>query len=144
MELGTSKGDGPMTKRLHTAAIAALLALSMSPVANVARAMPIASARVINNAAPPAIETVQWRGGGWGYDAAALGAIAGTMLAPYAYGPAPYYGPPAHYGPSAYYAPGYAASSPANAMAYCTQRYRSYDPGSGTFVGYDGMRHPCP
>ena len=144
MELGTSKGDGSMTKRLHAAAIAALLALSMSPVANVARAMPIASARVINNAARPAIETVQWRGGGWGYDAAALGAIAGTMLAPYAYGPGPYYGPPAHYGPPAYYAPGYAASSPANAVAYCTQRYRSYDPGSGTFVGYDGMRHPCP
>ena len=28
--------------------------------------------------------------------------------------------------------------------AYCAQRYRSYDPSSGTFMGYDGMRHPCP
>ena len=26
----------------------------------------------------------------------------------------------------------------------CAQRYRSYDPSSGTFLGYDGMRHPCP
>ena len=27
---------------------------------------------------------------------------------------------------------------------YCAQRYRSYDPASGTFMGYDGQRHPCP
>jgi BA14K-like protein len=25
----------------------------------------------------------------------------------------------------------------------CAQRYRSFDPSSGTFLGYDGMRHPC-
>jgi len=25
----------------------------------------------------------------------------------------------------------------------CAQRYRSYDPVSGTFLGYDGHRHPC-
>ncbi|MDQ2079165.1 BA14K family protein [Xanthobacteraceae bacterium Astr-EGSB] len=24
------------------------------------------------------------------------------------------------------------------------QRYRSYDPQSGTFKGYDGIRRPCP
>ena len=28
--------------------------------------------------------------------------------------------------------------------AYCVQRFRSYDPASGTYLGYDGMRHPCP
>lgn len=27
--------------------------------------------------------------------------------------------------------------------AYCQQRYRSYDLSSGTYLGYDGMRHPC-
>jgi len=27
---------------------------------------------------------------------------------------------------------------------YCAQRYRSYDPASGTFMGYDGLRHRCP
>jgi hypothetical protein len=27
---------------------------------------------------------------------------------------------------------------------HCAQRYRSYDPASGTFMGYDGQRHPCP
>ncbi|MGZ5866799.1 MAG: BA14K family protein [Xanthobacteraceae bacterium] len=24
------------------------------------------------------------------------------------------------------------------------QRYRSYDPASQTFLGFDGLRHPCP
>ena len=28
--------------------------------------------------------------------------------------------------------------------AYCAQRFRSYDPASGTYLGYDGRRHPCP
>jgi hypothetical protein len=28
--------------------------------------------------------------------------------------------------------------------AYCAQRYRSYDPASGTYLGYDGLRRSCP
>lgn len=28
--------------------------------------------------------------------------------------------------------------------AYCASRFRSYDPESGTYLGYDGLRHPCP
>jgi hypothetical protein len=28
--------------------------------------------------------------------------------------------------------------------SYCAQRYRSYDPASGTYLGFDGLRHPCP
>ncbi|WP_311976942.1 BA14K family protein [Bradyrhizobium diversitatis] len=28
--------------------------------------------------------------------------------------------------------------------AYCSQRFKSYDPASGTYLGYDGQRHPCP
>ena len=31
-----------------------------------------------------------------------------------------------------------------DAVGYCAQRYRSYDPASGTYLGYDGNRHPCP
>jgi hypothetical protein len=27
---------------------------------------------------------------------------------------------------------------------YCSQRYKSYDPASGTYLGYDGRRHSCP
>jgi hypothetical protein len=26
---------------------------------------------------------------------------------------------------------------------YCARRYRSYDPESGTYMGKDGVRHPC-
>lgn len=32
----------------------------------------------------------------------------------------------------------------ADGAAYCSQRYKSYDPASGTYLGYDGDRHPCP
>ncbi|QLH73507.1 BA14K family protein [Rhodopseudomonas palustris] len=31
-----------------------------------------------------------------------------------------------------------------DADAYCSQRFRSYDPASGTYLGYDGRRHACP
>ena len=31
-----------------------------------------------------------------------------------------------------------------DAVAYCMQRYRSYDPRTGTFMGFDGIRRPCP
>ena len=43
--------------------------------------------------------------------------------------------------------PGYSTSystSGGQDAAYCAQRFRSYDPGSGTYLGYDGQRHPCP
>jgi hypothetical protein len=34
-----------------------------------------------------------------------------------------------------------------NAMARvsrsCSERYRSFDPASGTYLGFDGSRHPC-
>ena len=41
------------------------------------------------------------------------------------------------------------AASQANAAAqqnanYCAQRYRSYDPESGTYMNNDGNRYPCP
>ncbi|MDB5504597.1 MAG: hypothetical protein JWR89_4499 [Tardiphaga sp.] len=41
------------------------------------------------------------------------------------------------------------AASQANAAAqqnanYCAQRYRSYDPASGTYLNNDGNRYPCP
>ena len=29
-------------------------------------------------------------------------------------------------------------------VAYCEQTYRSYDPASGSYLGYDGYRHACP
>ena len=35
-------------------------------------------------------------------------------------------------------------ASASNADAYCSQRFKSYDPASGTYLGYDGDRHACP
>ena len=29
-------------------------------------------------------------------------------------------------------------------VAYCARRFKSYDPASGTYLGYDGLRHSCP
>lgn len=34
-------------------------------------------------------------------------------------------------------------AAPADAD-YCARRYRSYDRASGTYLGFDGDRHPCP
>jgi len=28
-------------------------------------------------------------------------------------------------------------------IAYCSRKYRSFDPASGTYLGYDGQRHVC-
>ncbi len=36
------------------------------------------------------------------------------------------------------------AAPSSNVHAYCAQRFRSYDPASGTYLGYDGRRHACP
>ena len=50
--------------------------------------------------------------------------------------------------PPAYYSPAYPASGPYSPLgattASCMRRFRSYDAYSGTYVGFDGMRHPCP
>ena len=81
---------------------------------------------------------------GYGYGAAAIiGAGIATGLAAGAYGGYPYYSDgwnePA-YG-------GYVVADPyagGNDGAYCVQRFRSYDPASGTYLGVDGLRHPCP
>ncbi|HWM48713.1 MAG TPA: BA14K family protein [Xanthobacteraceae bacterium] len=42
-----------------------------------------------------------------------------------------------------YYPPAYRAAAD-DEIAYCQSRFRSYDPASGTYLGYDGRRHPCP
>jgi hypothetical protein len=121
---------------------ALLLAASIATSASVAAAMPFADGQAIKNAAPSSTEQVRWgRGFGWGFGAGLVGgAIIGGALAPY-----PYYGPgPYYYGPGPYYAPGPVYAPGGDAVAYCMQRFRSYDPASGTYLGYDGLRHPCP
>jgi len=86
---------------------------------------------------------------GWGGAGAGLaaGLAAGSALGYGVYGG---YDDPYYYGDYAYdgdyYDPGDAVVVGQNATgdAYCAQRYRSYDPASGTYLGFDGLRHPCP
>ena len=98
-----------------------------------------------------------WRynGGRWWPGAVAAGAALGAYAA---YGGAGYY----DYGPgyyddtyydNTYYDNGYYDDGATVAVVpggvgvdanYCAQRYRSYDPASGTYLGYDGLQHPCP
>jgi hypothetical protein len=137
----------PMSKRMLNMSVAAVLAAGFAAASsNVASAMPFADALAIRNATGTDVEKVWGRGFGWGFGAGFLGGaiVGGALAAPYYYGGpyyyygAPYY-PPAAYGPGYYPAPGYGGDA-----AYCASRYRSYDPATGTFLGYDGMRHPCP
>jgi hypothetical protein len=87
------------------------------------------------------------RGGGF-WPGVAVGAAIGGSYA--------YYGGPGYYD-SGYYDDGYynngysyddsvavAAAPEGGDAAYCAQTYRSYEPASGTYLGFDGQRHPCP
>jgi BA14K-like protein len=131
-----------MSRRMLSMSVAAALTVGAAVASTTAPAMPFADALAIRKATGTEVVTVWGRGFGWGFGAGFLGgAIAGGALAaPYYYGPY-YYGAPYYYPPAAYYpAPGYGG----NAAAYCASRYKSYDPATGTFLGYDGARHPCP
>ena len=73
----------------------------------------------------------------WGYYGSGFAAVAviGALLAAPFYHGAPYHQPEPgyHYGPP-----------PADAVDYCMQRFKSYNPSTGTYLGKDGHRHPCP
>ena len=135
-----------MRNRTHALIAAALAAASIASVTNVATAAP-AAAFAIAKAAPSDVEAVarrlglgrrrrlprrRDRGERVGRTSLLLCLSAGLLCAPYY--PAPVYGAPP---------PGYAAPD-GDAVAYCARKYRSYDPASGTFLGNDGARHPCP
>jgi hypothetical protein len=122
-----------------------LFAMCTVPVTNPASAMSIDKSIVIDHAGVDALQFVQYQrrgsvryhGHGHGGDGAgvAAGVLGGIILGGMLAAPG-YYG----YAQSPYY-DGYSAQPP---EAYCMRRYRSYDPSSGTYLGYDGYRHPCP
>jgi hypothetical protein len=157
--------------RVLSKCVVAALA-TVASLAVPANAAPIAAAPGLQAAVAAGdeakVESVQWRrgwrSGRWIGPAIVGGAILGAFAAtrPYGYG---YYG--YGYGPGYYdsyaYAPGYAyepspysgyayapgpsysyRSAEVDDDAYCVQRFRSYDRASGTYLGYDGRRHPCP
>ena len=96
------------------------------------------------------------RGGNWRGSAVLSGLAAGALIGgayanPYydntyynnGYYNNGYYNPPSVEVPYSVVVPsGYDGSG--DATAYCAQRFQSYDPASGTYMGYDGIRRPCP
>ncbi|MGY8664464.1 BA14K family protein [Bradyrhizobium sp. UFLA05-109] len=128
-----------MLKSFRSVAGAVLLASLAAGAPSPTYAAPIGHPLAVAPSQSANVEQVRWYGHrGWGGGAfvggLAAGALIGGALA------APYYGPGYPPPPPAYY-----AAPPADdAVAYCMQRYRSYDPNSGTFLGNDGRRHPCP
>jgi BA14K-like protein len=130
-------------------------------VASVLMIQPVpASAQRVHGTLPPHSghgHAGHWHGGyargygpgyGIGAGAAAVvtGALIGGAIASQNQG---YYYPPQTY--SGYSDPGYVYSDAAPAgyyngdsVAYCEQTYRSYDPSTGSYLGYDGYRHACP
>lgn len=77
-----------------------------------------------------------------GFGGFGAGLAFGSALASQSYG---YYGAPYGYYDDSYYDEGVVAVVPGGGdVEYCRQRYRSYDVRTGTYLGYDGLRHSCP
>ncbi len=98
------------------------------------------------------MQPVQWRGrggyyrGGYGYGrgygyrggnggAVAAGVLGGLALGAVIAGAAA--APP----PPVAYAPAYGGGG--DWLAYCSSKYRSFNPATGLYLGYDGQYHPC-
>jgi hypothetical protein len=113
-----------------------------------AAALALTAAMVAASSAPASAQ--RWHGSGfWPADVAAgivggaVAAATSPLWAPgyYGYNPGYSYRP---YGYNTYdYAPGPVVAQGGN-TSYCEARFRSYDPASGTYLGFDGQRHPCP
>lgn len=134
-----------LTKGIAVAAFSLALPLSMTSGANAA---PLMAGSALSTASGTTVSSnimnVQWRRhgyyrhGGYGWGGVGAGLAAGALIGgAIAASQNPYYGPGYGYAPG----PAYVED---DSVSYCMQRYKSYDPRSGTFLGYDGLRHPCP
>jgi hypothetical protein len=99
------------------------------------------------------VQPVQWRGRGgyyrgrgygyrgYGYRGGNGGAVAAGVLGGLALG-AVIAGAAAAPPPSPVaYAPAYGGGG--DWLAYCSSKYRSFNPATGLYLGYDGQYHPC-
>jgi len=147
-----------MQRFVRTSLLAAALGASVAVFSGISASAQLAHPQSLagSNTGTELVTPVQWRGrGGWGggyrgygggyrgygggygrgygYGGAGLGVglATGLIVGGAIAASRPYYG-----------APVYAA--PADDVGYCMQRFQSYDPASGTYLGYDGLRHPCP
>jgi hypothetical protein len=157
-------GPGPSANFARGPGAGANFARSSAPTANFAARSPNVNANVnVGNRGAFAGNRTAWNGGGrggyyrngrWIPGALAAGAVVGGALAANAY-----YGDPYYYGDTGpgYYGDTYYDNGPYETgtevavvqdggvdASYCAQRYRSWDPASQTYLGYDGQRHPCP
>ena len=137
-------------------AATAVAAAGIVSLAGAASALPGAGGLALKNAAPsnvesralgrPRLRTGRIRGrrhiGRRSAGAALLRPAVLWVLWPRAllYAPGPYYVDPGYVDPGPYSAD----PTGGDPVTYCLQRFRSYDPRSGTYLGYDGYRHPCP
>jgi hypothetical protein len=119
-------------------------------------ALALTAGTIMASAAPASAAPWGWHHG-WGWPGAvAAGVVGGAVAAAtsplwapgyYDYYPGYAYG--AGYG-TYDYAPGpYVAAAPMVAqggtdVSYCEQRFRSYNPSTGTYLGFDGQYHACP
>jgi hypothetical protein len=120
---------------------AALLAGSVAFTFSVpATSAPLMGQSGMSKAAPSSIETVQYYGyghhhghhyhGHHHHGGGGAGALIGGLAAGAIIGGA--------------IAAGQANAAAQQNAAYCAQRYRSYDPASGTYLNQNGYRYPCP
>ncbi len=138
-----------MQKFLSALAIAAIASASIAPVS----AQPLRADTGLQIAADTGITAVQYRrhggphyggrpnyGGRGGYRGRGYnrGAAVGAGIAGLAVG-ALIAGAIANSQQGNNYAP-----ADGDPEAYCAQRFKSYDPDSGTYLGTDRRRHPCP
>ncbi|ABE61572.1 conserved hypothetical protein [Nitrobacter hamburgensis X14] len=119
--------------------LGALLAGSVAFTLSVpATSAPLMGQSDMSKAAPSSIETVQYYGHGhrhYGHGhhhhgGGGAGALIGGLAAGAIIGGA--------------IAAGQANAAAQQNAAYCSRRYRSYDPASGTYLNNDGYRYPCP
>jgi hypothetical protein len=123
-----------------------------------AAALIVGGGAIVASVGPASARDWRYHHFGWGPAAVAGGIVGGAVAAAtsplwapgydngygpdYAYGYGPYdydAGPPVVEGRSA------AVEEPmGDATAYCEAHFKSFDPSSGTYLGYDGVRHHCP
>jgi hypothetical protein len=114
-----------------------------------AAALALTACTVLATATPASAAWGWHRGwhGGWGWPGAVAAGVVGGALAA---ATSPLWAPGYYdYYPGYAYGPGYAAApapvvAGGDSVAYCQQRFRSYNPSTGMYLGYDGQYHPCP
>lgn len=125
---------------LIAAALSGAVLFSNGPAAAMPLSAAIGGTMLTSQAADASsLIDVRYRRGRSGGIAAGViaGTVIGGIIASQAY---PY---PSYYQPYSAYRV-YPSYSYDDAIAYCIRQYRSYDPYSRTYLGYDGFRHSCP